>query len=161
MVFQLPNSQAEGAKEFFTVLYQHWEAQLKEIQENRRKKAAAASGGEKDCGKGVSSVIEIPDEDDSKEKAEETNSLEQAEKGIILIDSDGQVWDDGYCAILENEPEPTAEFKGETTEPTPVEEPKGEYLQEPKPAPKPEPTPSPSDEYERKRNELIKFLGVD
>ena len=161
MVFQLPNSQAEGAKEFFTVLYQHWEAQLKEIQENRRKKAAAASGCEKDCGKGVSSVIEIPDEDESKEKAEETKSLEQAEKGIILIDSDGQVWDDGYCAILENEPEPTAEFKGETTEPTPVEEPKGEYLQEPKPAPKPEPTPSPSDEYERKRKELIQYLGVD
>ena len=99
------------------------------------------------------------DEDEKAEKAEEIKSLEQAEQGIILVDSDGQVWDDGYCAILEAEPVPNPECKGEPTE-TPVEEPKGESLQESKPVPKPESILSASDEYEQKKKELIQYLGL-
>ena len=81
-------SKAAGVESFYQIIYQHWEAPLKELHLARL--ASAKSKGSGDLSDGL---VVIPDDDDNLESLE-SKSLEQAMQGIIV---EGViVLDDGY-----------------------------------------------------------------
>ena len=70
----------------------HWESPLKELAAQRMRRRSE--------GRTETEVIEIPDDDDSKGMSMEElekQSLQKAEQGIIIVDGDETLEDDGYA----------------------------------------------------------------
>ena len=80
----------------------YWENQLQELQAQRAKRREEAAAGKTDH---QQPVIEIEDDDfkGGSEAELEKKSLENAEKGIVLIEDDVVLMKDGYAEVVPSE----------------------------------------------------------
>ena len=155
-------SKAPGVREFFDALLVHWETILKDLHAQRLRRKS----------EGRAEVIEIPDDDCKGVSMEELEkkSLQKAREGIIMVDSDEVLEDDGYADPQETDngevPEAMSKEKHmaeEKEKPTIEEKPMPkEALEEPKSADDHGGTRSVDDAMkamaEQRRKELIQQL---
>lgn len=82
-------SKAAGVTEFFDAMMNHWEKPLKELSAQRMRRRS----------EGHTEVIEIPDDDCKSVSMDELEkqSLQKAQEGIIIVDGDDLLADDGYA----------------------------------------------------------------